>query len=78
MKNNCKISFEVTDCYQCEYFRIGGHFTCQKFPKPRFVDFPTAETDCRYLVPCPITWRNPDGLDIHCNSYVEYFKDTLF
>ena len=68
----------VTDCYKCGYFRKGGHFTCQKFPHPHNVEHPTDDPNARYLVPAPVTWRNPDGKDIHCNSFVEYVKDTLF
>ncbi len=68
----------VTDCYKCGYFRKGGHFTCQKFPHPHNVEHPTDDPNARYLVPAPVTWRNPDGKDIHCNSFVEYVKETLF
>ena len=68
----------VTDCYKCGYFLKGGHFTCQKFPHPHNVEHPTDDPNARYLVPAPVTWRNPDGKDIHCNSFVEYVKDTLF
>ena len=68
----------VTDCYKCGYFRAGGHLTCQKFPHPHYVEHPTDDPNARYLVPCPVDWRNPDGLDIHCNAFIEYFKDTLF
>ena len=68
----------VTDCYKCGYFLKGGHFACQKFPHPHNVDHPTDDPNARYLVPAPVTWRNPDGKDIHCNSFVEYIKDTLF
>ena len=67
----------VTDCYKCGYFRKGGHFTCQKFPHPHYVEQPTDDPNARYLVPAPVTWRNPDGKDIHCNSFVEYVKETL-
>ena len=54
----------VTDCYKCGYFRKGGHFTCQKFPHPHNVEHPTDDPLARYLVPAPVTWRNPDGKDI--------------
>ena len=65
-------------CYQCEHFLAGGHYDCQKRPRPYYVDHPTDDPLARYLVPCPVDWRNPDGMDIHCNSFVEHFKDTLF
>ena len=68
----------TTCCYQCEHFLAGGHYDCQKRPRPYYVDHPTDDPLARYLVPCPVDWRNPDGMDIHCNSFVEYFKDTLF
>ena len=25
-----------------------------------------------------LDWRHPNGKDIHCNSFEEYFKETLF
>lgn len=68
----------TTCCYQCEHFLAGGHYDCQKRPRPYYVDHPTDDPLARYLVPCPVDWRNPDGMDIHCNSFVEHFKDTLF
>ena len=68
----------TTCCYQCEHFLAGGHYDCQKRPHPYYVDHPTDDPLARYLVPCPVDWRNPDGMDIHCNSFVEHFKDTLF
>ena len=71
-------AMNVTDCYECGHFCKGGHFTCQKFPHPHNVEHPTDDPNARYLVPAPVTWRNPDGKDIHCNSFVEYVKDTLF
>ena len=66
----------VTDCYKCGHFRKGGRFTCQKFPHPHYVEHPTDDPNARYLVPAPVTWRNPDGKDIHCNSFVEYVKEN--
>lgn len=46
----------VTDCYECGYFRAGGHFTCQKHPQPYYVDHPTDGPIARYSVPCPVDW----------------------
>lgn len=68
----------ATDCYQCEYFLAGGHYDCQKRPHPHHFDHPTDDPQARYFVPCPVDWQHPDGLDTHCNSFVEHFKDTLF
>ena len=78
METISNYAMNVTDCYKCGCFCKGGHFTCQKFPHPHNVDHPTDDPNARYLVPAPVTWRNPDGKDIHCNSFVEYVKDTLF
>ena len=68
----------VTDCYECGYFRADGHFTCQKHPHPHYVDLPTDDPLARYSVPCPVDWLHPNGKDCHCNSFEEYFKETLF
>lgn len=68
----------ITDCYECEHFVAGGRYTCQARPRPEFSLVPTNELGKFYFVPAPVTWRTPDGVDTHCNSFAQKFKETLF
>ena len=68
----------VTDCYECQHFVAGGHYDCQVRPHPHYSYCPTDDPFARYSVPHPVDWRHREGKDIHCNAFLQKFKETLF